>query len=211
LLWARCFAEPQPDWPADAVITGFPFFDRGGIPGELEHFLQDGPAPVVFTLGSSAVTVAGDFYPQSLGAVERLGCRAVFLTGPERQGLPEKLPPGVIAADYAPHGTIFPKASIIVHQGGIGTTAQAMRSGRPMLVVPFAHDQFDNGERIRRLGVGEVLYRERYNTRRVEQYLNRLLTQQAYAKAAMQVGARVSSENGAADAADAIEGYLSEL
>jgi UDP:flavonoid glycosyltransferase YjiC (YdhE family) len=204
-LFSRCLAEPQTDWPPQTAVTGFPFYDRGEIPPSLERFLAEGPAPVVFTLGSSAVLAAGDFYLRSLGAVERLGCRAVFLTGEQPQGLPEVLPPGVIAVPYAPHGAVFPRAAAIVHQGGIGTTAQAMRSGRPMLVVPFGHDQFDNGARACRQGAGEMLYRSRYDGRRVAEVLKRLMEQSSYAKAAAAVGEKVRAENGAAHAADAIE------
>ncbi len=204
-LFATCMAQPQSDWPPQTVVTGFPFHDRGELPPALDRFLADGPPPLVFTLGSSAVSAAGDFYLASLGAVERLGCRAVFLAGEHPQGLPEVLPPGVIVAPYAPHGAIFPRAAAIVHQGGIGTTAQAMRSGRPMLVVPFAHDQFDNGARVRRLGAAETIYRSRYEPRRVHQVLAKLLKDSRYAQAAKEIGRKVRAENGAARAADAIQ------
>ena len=208
-LFSKYFAAPQPDWPPQTVVTGFPFYDRD--PGhqhlapELERFFADGPPPVVFTLGSSAVGAAGDFYRQSLAAVERLGCRALFLTGSMPQGLPEVLPRGVMAAQYAPHSAVFPRASVNVHQGGVGTTAQALRAGRPQLVVPFAHDQFDNGNRIRRLGGGEVLYRSRYHAKRAAQMLNQLIDGPAYSNAAAAAGEKVRSENGSAVAADAIQ------
>ena len=212
VLFSAQLAQPQPDWPPQAVVTGFPFYDRDlghqELPSELERFLANGPPPVVFTLGSSAVGAAGDFYMQSLGAVARLGCRAVLLTGSLPQALPKALPPGVIAVPYAPHSAIFPRAAANVHQGGIGTTAQAMRAGKPMLVVPFAHDQFDNGLRVRRLGGGEVLYRERYTAARAEQLLRRLLDKPSYAAAAAAVGAKVQAENGAVEAAVAIEKAL---
>jgi UDP:flavonoid glycosyltransferase YjiC (YdhE family) len=208
-LFSRYLAEPQPDWPPQTIVTGFPFFDRHheqqAIAPQLDRFLSAGPPPVVFTLGSSAVSAAGDFYRESLQAVETLGLRAVFLTGPHPQGLPAALPESVIAIPYAPHSEIFPRASAIVHQGGVGTTAQAMRSGRPMLVVPFAHDQFDNGERVRRLGAADVVYRQRYNAATAEDALRRLLRRDA---AAAELGELVRAENGAAKAADAIERAL---
>ena len=208
-LFSRYLAQPQPDWPPQTVVTGFPFFDRHheqqAIAPQLDRFLSAGPPPVVFTLGSSAVSAAGDFYRESLQAVETLGLRAVFLTGPHPQGLPAALPESVIAIPYAPHSEIFPRASAIVHQGGVGTTAQAMRSGRPMLVVPFAHDQFDNGERVRRLGAADVVYRQRYNAATAEDALRRLLRRDA---AAAELGELVRAENGAAKAADAIERAL---
>jgi rhamnosyltransferase subunit B len=207
-LFSRELAAPQPDWPANTVVTGFPFYDRGTAPVELERFLAEEPAPVVFTLGSSAVNAAGSFYAESLEAVQRLGCRAVFLTGSHPQGLPEKLPRGVMAVPYAPHGAVFPRTAAVVHQGGIGTTAQAMRSGRPELIVPFGHDQFDNAARVARRGAAEVVYRSRYTSRRVAKAMERLLRQASYQQAAADLGQRVQAENGVAAAADAIEGTL---
>ena len=211
-LFSRYMADPQPDWPAHTVVTGFPFFDRDHAPEEtppeLERFLSEGPAPIVFTLGSSAIFAAGDFYRESLKAVERMGVRAVFLTGPGIQGLPERLPPGIMTARYVPHSEIFPRASAIVHQGGVGTMAQAMRSGRPMLVVPFAHDQFDNAERARRLGVAQVVYRSRYNAASAEKALRGLA--KCEAPAAL-LGDKVRAENGAATAAGAIVAQIPGL
>jgi rhamnosyltransferase subunit B len=207
-LFSRHLAHPQPDWPPAATVTGFPIFDRHHeqqMAPELDRFLAEGAAPIVFTLGSSAVAVAGDFYRASLQAVEHLGARAVFLTGPDPQALPERLPRGMIAVPYAPHSQIFPRAASIVHQGGIGTTAQALRSGRPMLVAPFAHDQFDNAERARRLGAAEVVYRSRYNVASAEKALQRLPSCE---KAAARLGELVRAERGAETAADAIERAL---
>jgi UDP:flavonoid glycosyltransferase YjiC (YdhE family) len=110
---------------------------------------------------------------------------------------------------YAPHSALFPHAAANVHQGGIGTTAQALRAGKPMLVVPFGHDQFDNGIRARRAGVAEVLHRERYNGARNERQLRRLLEDPGYAVAAAALGEKVRAENGAVTAADEIEDALS--
>jgi UDP:flavonoid glycosyltransferase YjiC (YdhE family) len=210
-LFSSRVANPQPDWPAQTVVTGFPFFDRGELSPELAAFLAAGPAPVVFTLGSSAVGAAREFYVHSLRAIEELGERAIFLTGSHPQGLPENLPEGTLAIAYAPHGALFPKASLIVHQGGIGTTAQAMRAARPMLVVPFAHDQYDNAERVRRLRVAEVLPHAKYGIQRAKQILQRLLSDSAYGRAAAALGEQIGKENGSANAADAIEASLNSM
>jgi UDP:flavonoid glycosyltransferase YjiC (YdhE family) len=208
-LFSRCLAEPQPDWPPQTLVTGFPFFDRHHEQAQMEpalhRFLSDGPPPVVFTLGSSAVGAAGDFYRDSLQAIGKMGVRALLLTGSHPQGLPETLPAGVMAVSYAAHSEVFPRASAIVHQGGIGTTAQAMRAGRPALIVPFAHDQFDNAERVRRLGAAEVVYRSRYNALTAETALGRLRNCDS---AAAQLGDSVRAERGVECAADSIERTL---
>jgi MGT family glycosyltransferase len=211
-LFSRAMATPQSDWPSQAQVTGFPFFDRHHEQPDrdpaLETFLGAGPPPIVFTLGSSAVSVAGDFYRESLAAVERLRVRALFLTGPFVQDLPAQLPPGVLATQYAPHSAVFPRASVIVHQGGVGTTGQAMRSGRPSLIVPFGFDQFDNAERLRRLGMAEVLPRTRYNAARAESKLAGLLANRGVEDTAQRIGIEVRAERGALEAADAIENAL---
>lgn len=209
-LYSPLLGAPQKDWPPRVVITGFPFHDGGfdePLAMELERFFQAGPAPVVFTLGSSAVGTAGDFYRQSSECVRKLGVRALFLTGDHAQGLTD-LSEHVMTWAYAPHEQVFPRVAAIVHQGGIGTTAQALRSGSPMLVVPFSHDQFDNGERIRRLGVGEVLYRSRYSPDTAARLLRRILNEPDYAVSATQVSDAIHKENGAAAAATAIENCL---
>jgi UDP:flavonoid glycosyltransferase YjiC (YdhE family) len=173
-LFSKVLAEPRPDWPPKTHITGFCFYDRRdmgddeqeGLAPELRKFLDAGPPPIVFTLGSAAVWNAGDFYHESIAAARSLGQRAVLLIG-DASNLPHgELPDGVRAFDYAPYGELLPRAGVIVHQGGIGTTAQALRSGRPMLVVPHSHDQPDNGWRVSRLGAGRMLLRKHYQAAR---------------------------------------------
>jgi rhamnosyltransferase subunit B len=215
-LFSAALGAPQPDWPARTVLTGFPFYDRlepgTGMPPALLRFLESGPPPVVFTLGSSAVMAAGDFYAQSLAAVRLLGCRAVLLVGQEGWNrLPEPLPPGVFACDYAPHGDLFPRAAAIVHQCGVGTTGQSMRAGKPVLAVPFSHDQPDNAVRLARRGMARVLPRARYTAARAAGELRRLLEEPRYAEAAAGIGRQVAAEDGVAAACDALEGLLARL
>jgi UDP:flavonoid glycosyltransferase YjiC (YdhE family) len=216
-LFSSVLGGPQPDWPANARVTGFPFYDRRdetveglGLSPELREFLDAGPPPLVFTLGSSAVWVAGDFYEESIRAAKMLGRRAVLLIGGERNSLKGPLPEGVAAFEYAPYGQLLPRACAVVHQGGVGTTGQTLRAGRPALVVPFNHDQPDNAMRVTRLGVARTLSRKEYRAERVARELGRLLTDESYAIRAAEVGERVRAENGAAAAADALEELLSK-
>ena len=87
-------------------------------------FLDDGPPPIVFTLGSSAVMDAGQFYEHSAAAAKLLGRRAVLLVGKDARNRPASLPDGVVAFDYAPFSELFPRAAAVVHHGGIGTTGR---------------------------------------------------------------------------------------
>src|SRR5690606_3215095 len=103
---------------------------------------------------------------------------------------------------------LLPRASAIVHHGGAGTTAQALGSGRPALVVPHSHDQFDNAERVRRLGVARTLYPQRYRAARVARELDALLRDARYGERAAATAAIVCAEDGAAAAAAAVERLL---
>ncbi len=207
VLFSKIFAGKQKDWPRQALLTGFPFFDQDGEAGlhtDLARFLDEGPPPIVFTLGSSAVWDAGAFYEHSAAAARLLGRRAVLLVGKETANRPARLPDGVVAFDYAPYSELFPRAAVIVHQGGIGTTAQAMRSGRPMLVMPYAHDQPDNAERLARLGIARTISREGYTPARAAAALRHLLDNPAYSQRALAVAAAIRREDGVRAACEAL-------
>lgn len=209
-MFSRVFAQPQPDWPPQTKVTGFCFYDGRHslqMPVELERFLNAGPAPVVFTLGSSAVWVARDFYRESIEAARLLGRRAVLLVGDERNRI-ETLPEGMIAADYAPYQALLPRCAAMVHHGGVGTTSQGLLAGVPTLIVPFAFDQSDNAEHARRLGTSRTLYRNKYLAPRIFKELHELVTRPEYAQNAAAVSKQLKQENGPGRAADLIEQVL---
>jgi UDP:flavonoid glycosyltransferase YjiC (YdhE family) len=208
-LFSPVFGPPQPDWPPATQATGFVFPTPViPLPTAVDRFLQDGEPPIVFTLGSSAVGAAGSFYEQSVQAAERVGCRAILLVGSDARNRPSwTLPSTMLAVDYAPHAALFPRASVVVHHGGIGTTAAALHAGRPMLVVPHAHDQPDNAFRARRLGVARVLPSTRYRADRVSAHLQALLSVPAYRLRARAVAERLAKEDGGKTAADTIAAH----
>jgi UDP:flavonoid glycosyltransferase YjiC (YdhE family) len=227
-MFSRLLGEPQPDWPRSTTQTGFAFYDQRGdihvadaqsaargdnsgqLSGELQSFLQSGPPPLVFTLGSSAVMDAGEFYCESAEAARLLGVRALLLAG-SKDNLPPQLPAGVAAFDYAPYSEVFPRAAAIVHQGGVGTTGQAMRAGRPMLVMPYSHDQPDHAARMEKLGIGLSIPRARYTAAAAARVLKTLLHNSEYSTRAAQVGEQVRQENGVAAACDALEEELRQV
>lgn len=204
-LFSRVLGGPQRDWPARTRITGFPFYNRAiPMPAELSAFLDAGEPPVAFTLGSAAVSVAGGFYDESAKAVAALGCRAVMLVGGHPENVPAHVPAGTLVVDSAPHDQLFARAAVVVHQGGVGTTGQALRGGRPQLVVPHAHDQPDNAVRVKRLGVARVVQPARYRAVRVARQLRAIMTDAQMATRAAEVGRIVRAEDGAGAAATAI-------
>ncbi len=152
--------------------------------------------------------VAGRFFEHSIAAAQRLGRRAVIIVGKSRRDRPASVPDGVAVFDYAPFSELFPRAAAVVHAGGIGTSGLAMRSGRPMLVVPHAHDQPENAQRLARLGIARTLSPRRYTPARVAAELTRLLDDPAFSRRAAEVGENVRQEDGVRAACDALEALL---
>lgn len=207
-LFSQVFAKPQPDWHKQICITGFTFYSymQETLPTKLVKFLDEGFPPIVFTLGSAATYVAGDFYIESAIAIKQLGYRAVLITGENQQDIPQTLiSDNVVTFSYIDYSLIFPRAAAIVHQGGIGTTAQALRAGKPMLVVPHAHDQSNNAAHLERLGVARVIERAHYSAQRVAFELRELLINPKYTRQATKVSREIRAEKGVEATCDLIE------
>ncbi|MBE0598935.1 MAG: glycosyltransferase, partial [Desulfuromonadales bacterium] len=193
--------------PANLRLCGAPLYDgaEGSLPEEVESFLAAGEAPILFALGSSAVWTAGDFWRQAAVAASRLGRRAMLITGPEAPG---NLPAGIKAFSYLPYSKIFPRGAAVVHSAGIGTLAQAMRSGRPQLLVPVAFDQPDNAFRAAGLGLGRVLPFGKVDADRLVPHLVELLSRPDYGRAAEALARQLRRSDGAANAAAELEACL---
>ena len=231
VLFSKVLGQRQPDWPAHALQTGFCFYDGkddlGKVPEGLGEFLDSGEPPVVFTLGSAAVMDAGNFFDESLQAAAGLKRRALLIYGVYNEPpdgadfevtnfgdgylFRHKLT-GIEAAafQYAPYSQVFRLAACVVHQGGVGTTAQVLSAGVPQLFMPFSHDQPDNAARCRRLGVAEVITREIYQAETAAETLRKILGTPAYAEKARAISKIVAAEKGTEHACDAIEAALSK-
>lgn len=210
-LFSRVLGQAQKDWPKRTLIAGFCYYDSDAgnqaLPPKLEAFLAAGPAPVVFTLGSAAVLAAGNFYEVSARAAIELGIRAVLLIGSDPRNRPQQaLPESICVAEYAPYSALFSRAAMVVHQGGVGTTAQCLRAGKPMLIMPYSHDQPDNARRMRRLKVARVIQRAKYTPMRVARKLRAMLDAPRYALRAKAVAEQLGQEDGVRTACDALEG-----
>lgn len=205
-LFPSWFGPPQPDWPASVKLTTFPLYDERSVAPlseSLQRFLDDGEPPIAFTPGS-AMTFGREFFSASADACRRLGRRGLLLSR-HTGHIPERLPAGVIHVDYAPFSQLLPRCAALVHHGGIGTTAQALAAGIPQLVMPLAHDQFDNAARVRRLGVGDSIPRRKYRGDRAARALENLLASSDVRRACAAIAARLNSVDPLAETCSLIE------
>jgi len=213
-IWSSVLRATVAGDPANSAVTGFTWHDRDHTQetpdAELLAFLNAGPAPIVFALGSTGVHAAGRFYHNAVEACTRLGMRALLVVGRD-QPPPVNLPSNgsMKAVAYAPYSVVFPRASVIVHHGGAGTTAQALRAGRPTLITPMAHDQFDYAARVQRLGTGETLRFSSVTATRLIRALHVLLTHGEFAQRAEGLAGPVAAVDGAARSATLIHDRFS--
>ncbi len=208
ILFSKHFMRPQPDFPQPATMCGFPFYDKldgrqFAVDPDIESFFAAGEPPYVFTLGTSAVLDPGAFYNEAYTAVTRMRKRAIFLVGRANYEHYKKMESDrLLVRQYAPHSTLMPRGAVTVHQGGIGTTAQALRAGKPMIVVPFSHDQPDNAQRCVKLGVGLSIPRKRFNAHLLQQALE---AAPKLSELAHSMGVLIQSEDAVGVACEKIE------
>jgi UDP:flavonoid glycosyltransferase YjiC (YdhE family) len=207
-LFPDWFAPPQPDWPANVQLTGFVRYDRGAVlqplDPALEAFLASGPPPILFTAGT-AMRHAQAFFAASIAAAGQLGRRALLLTEYPEQ-LPEPLPGHCAAFRYIPFSQVLPRVALLVHHGGIGTTAEALAAGIPQLVMPHGHDQPDNARRLTRLGVAQTLLPKRYTPARAAETLGKLLNDPALVERCGALARSIDFEANVHGAVVALEG-----
>lgn len=210
-MFSKVLGKPQPDWHSPTLQTGFCFYDGqndlGKMPEGLAEFLETGEPPIIFTLGSAAVMDARDFFEESAKAARLLNRRAVLLYGIFNEP-PKSLDETIVGFDYAPYSLVFMKAAAVVHQGGIGTTAQVLRAGAPHLIMPYSHDQPDNAARCERIGVAETISRDGYTAENAAKKLQGILSDSSYRSNAAEVKRIVEVERGTETACDAIEAIL---
>lgn len=174
-LWPSALAPPQPDWPPQARTTGFVGFDGSAAVGwSAPRDLPDRADWLVFTPGTQ-MTHGADFFATACRAAEAIGA-PTLLVAKDRSVLPGSLPQNVRHLSFAPFAWLFERASAVVHHGGIGTCGRALQAGVPQLIVPSGFDQFDNAERVVRLGVGEQIRRGHLTVTSLRAALGRLTT-----------------------------------
>ncbi|MFO1252756.1 MAG: glycosyltransferase [Inhella sp.] len=175
-LFPAWFAQPPADWPAHLQLLDFPLDDpatAAPLPPALQAFLAAGPAPVGFSAGTATATARG-FFAESAQACVQAGLRGLLFSHFPEQ-VPAQLPPQLLHVPFAPYARLLPQLAALVHHGGIGTSAQALRAGLPQLVRPQAYDQFDNARRLIDLGVARELLPAHYRADRAASALTALL------------------------------------
>jgi rhamnosyltransferase subunit B len=176
-LWPEWFAPNDPSWIFELSLVGFIWnqeFETGEIPKDVEEFLAEGEPPVLITHGTSK-PIKGGFFSASIEACKITGRRGIAVS-PHDKVLPSYLPSSVKRYEYLPFASLLPRVGAVIHHGGIGTVNQTLIAGIPQLVLAHGFDRPDNGDRVRRLGIGECLPPNSWRPEEVAAALRRIMT-----------------------------------
>jgi sterol 3beta-glucosyltransferase len=203
------YVFPRPDdWPEHVYNNGYWLSDdaENWKPSpKLLKFLENGNPPIYIgfgSLGNSSKAIQTT--ELVVEALHLSGQRGILATG--WNGLAEiaNIPENILIIDSAPHSWLFPRMSAVVHHGGAGTTAAGLKAGIPSIVIPFSNDQFAWGRRVFELGVGpKPIPRKNLTADNLSMAIEFALSNETK-KAAKDLGEKISSENGAAAAANVV-------
>ncbi|HET9183291.1 MAG TPA: glycosyltransferase [Candidatus Angelobacter sp.] len=210
---SRYLRPASEDWPPHYRVIGFFFLETAGsVPDpELAEFIAKGERPVVITFSSIAHPDPKATTALLLKAIEQAGCRAVIQQGWSGLAKNGALPERVLGASFIQHTSLFPQSACVVHAGGAGTTAAALRSGVPSVIVPHIGDQPLWAELVHGLGCagGVVPFAELTAAKLATAVQKTLNDQRLYARAA-EVGEKIRAEQGVSRARSLVERLVAD-
>jgi UDP:flavonoid glycosyltransferase YjiC (YdhE family) len=205
------YVLPKPeDWGDHLHVTGYWFVEQSGYhpPQELAHFLDRGSKPIYIGFGSMVDSEAKRTTDIVLEALDITGHRAILHGGWSDFGS-SNLPDHVYKVTEIPHDWLFPHMAAIIHHGGAGTTAAALRAGVPSVVVPYFADQPFWARHIYQLGISsKPIPREKLTATRLASGIQEATHDKAVQQKARQIGESIRAENGVDLAVQFIDNYL---
>jgi rhamnosyltransferase subunit B len=217
-LWPAWFDQAgkpllATDTGCAVALAGFLPYDQaeaGRLPGDLAELVADGVPPErrpVLVSGGSSQLLHGDWYAVAVLAAARTG-RPVVVTCPHRDLLPAELPPQVRWYPALPFATLMPRVAVAVHHGGILTSARAIASGTPQVILAHGADRPDNARRLRGLGLAEWLPAARWQVDAVADLIGRVLAEPAYRDRARSLSTTMDTDRAATEACLHLEALI---
>ncbi|KAI1815894.1 glycosyltransferase family 1 protein [Poronia punctata] len=210
-LWSPALVPKPSDWGEQIDISGFVFLELASSfepPDDLVKFLEAGEQPIYIGFGSIVVDDADKFTEMIFEAVERAGVRALVSKGWGGLGQ-DNVPDNIYMLENTPHDWLFPRVKACVIHGGAGTTAIALKCGKPTMIVPFFGDQSFWGGRVAEAKAGpEPVPYKQLSAEKLAEGIKYCLTEEA-ADATKKLSESIEAEgDGARNAVRAFHHHL---
>ncbi|NIY76930.1 glycosyltransferase family 1 protein [Thalassospira sp. HF15] len=151
-------ARPD-DWPKHATVTGYWFLDNSpqtqAPDPALQKFVESHKNLIYIGFGSMHGNDPGAMAQMiAKAASQSSGSDVAAIVATGWGGMHDiDWPDNIFAVKEVPHDWLFTKVDIVIHHGGAGTCAAALRAGRPSIIIPFFGDQPFWAKRLHKLGV----------------------------------------------------------
>lgn len=163
-LWSSAFIPRPMDWGKHIDVAGYAMSDEPSYtpPQALAKFLDEGETPIYVGFGSSKLPHADELTTTIFQGINKAGVRAVFCKGWSSLGSASQNQENIHVVDDVPHEWLFSRVSAVVYHGGAGTTAMALKHGKPAVIVSIYGDSAFWGSRIAsaKVGIAPIAYKD---------------------------------------------------
>lgn len=214
VLTPQWFCEPFDNKDNQYSFVGFPFVEEsyGEQEAMIDQFIEINGKPIVFTPGT-AVEDVDAFLHEMIPICRKLGSPGIFCSKHGRAAF-DKLEKAddvpLLYIEHAKFSHLLPKSRCLIHHGGIGTLAQAVRAGIPQIVRPRMYDQPANGVRVMMFGLGGSVFPEAFFADRVADILLHVENSAQHQEMLAYYSDLVAKENGVENCCRLIESFLNE-
>jgi rhamnosyltransferase subunit B len=203
-LFPEWYCPRAPDWPSELSCVGFPLAPPSGeLAAEVRLWIERHGKPIVFTPGTGVVDV-DKFFDAARTCCQLLKLPGLFLSPSFDTSRLDPAEP-ILHLSYLDLALVLPHAALLVHHGGIGTTARALEAEVPQIISPQAFDQPDNGHRVSQLGAGTMIGRNRLSGEALAQAARWLLDGEGTRRTLRELGCRVREAHAIPAMADILE------
>ena len=202
-IWSTLLKDYANDDPPHSKICGFVrdehIKDWPDVPDVISNLFAQDPKPVVIGMGSTASLHGAEIYQNTAAVCKELNQPCLIIgKGLSKYADTDR---NIFVVDFAPYGWVFSRAAVVIHHGGLNTTAETLRAGVPALVIPHAHDQFDNAIRTERMGVSKRLKVAHAASKNLGPMLESILNNTAMYEQAKSLSKQLQAEPDGADTA----------